>query len=140
MTFSQVLATLPNGLHDAQLRRLEVDYERKRLRFELEVWVGNLRDSDSRQSHRPAILTFSDLAYLIVEPPTAGSMPLEAETLRIDAGEGHPKQSSSELPVPPPDTTVTWIYLTEPNTFLIFAAGEASLEWTGPATSSASTV
>jgi len=134
MTFRQLIASLPNGLHDAELRRFELDYEQRTLRFELAVWVGNMSDPKSRELYRPAILTFADVAYLVAEPPAA-AIPLDPGAIRIDAGEGRPKQSSTELPEAPSSTTVTWIYLEEPNTFLMFAAGEATLEWTGPAQS-----
>ena len=134
MTFRRLVASLPNGLHDAELRRFELDYELRRLRFELTIWVGNLSDPKSLELYRPAILTFADVAYLVAEPPAA-AIPLDAGTIRIDAGEGRPKQSSTKLPDAPSNTTVTWIYLEEPNTFLMFAAGEATLEWTGPAES-----
>jgi hypothetical protein len=135
MTFRQLIASLPNGLHDAELRRFEMDYEGRRLQFDLMVWVGDLSSPHGRELYRPAFLTFRDVAYLIVESPSADSVPLMAETIRIDAGEGRPARSSSEIPTAPANTSVTWIYLGEPNTFLIFAAGEASLEWTGLAES-----
>jgi hypothetical protein len=134
MTFRQLVASLPNGLHDAELRRLELDYEQRKLRFELAIWVGSVSDLKNRELYRPAILTFDDVAYLVAEPPAA-AIPLDSGAIRIDAGEGRPKQSSTELPDAPSNTTVTWIYLEEPNTFLMFAAGEAALEWTGPAES-----
>jgi hypothetical protein len=75
-------------------------------------------------------LTFADVAYLVAEPP---AIPLDSGAIRIDAGEGRPEQSSAELPDAPSNTTVTWIYLDDLNTFLMFAAGEAALELTGPA-------
>jgi hypothetical protein len=57
---------------------------------------------------------------------------LKAGRIRIDAGEGQPAQSSTTLPVAPADTRTTWMYLKELNTLLLFSAGNASLEWTGP--------
>jgi len=129
MTFRQLVASLPNALHDAELRRFELDYEQRKLRFELAIWVGNMSDPASRELYRPAILTFADVAYLVAEPP---GIPLDSGAIRIDAGEGRPKQSSTELPDAPANTTVTWVYLDDLNTFLMFAAGEATLEWTGP--------
>ena len=135
MTFRQLLASLPHGLHDAKLRRFEMDYVERRLRFELDIWIGNLNSATDRELRRPALLTFDDVAFLIIESPSAESVPLMAETIRIDAGEGRPARSSSEIPAAPANTIVTWMYLEEPNTFLMFAAGEATLEWTGPAES-----
>ena len=33
--------TLPNGLHDAEVRRITVDYERRKVTLEVAVWVGD---------------------------------------------------------------------------------------------------
>jgi hypothetical protein len=55
MTFRKLVASLPNGLHDAELRRFEFDYEQRKLRFELAIWVGNLNDPKSREVYRPAM-------------------------------------------------------------------------------------
>ena len=133
MTFRQLLASLPHGLHDAKLRRFEMDYVERRLRFELDIWIGNLNSATDRELRRPALLTFDDVAFLIIESPDPKYPLLESERIRIDAGEGQPAQSSSKIPSAPANTTTIWVYLEEPNTFLLFAAGDASLEWTGAA-------
>ncbi|MGH6930388.1 MAG: hypothetical protein ACREEV_18870, partial [Dongiaceae bacterium] len=64
MTFRQLVASLPNGLHDAELRRFEMDYEQRKLRFEVAIWVGDISDPKRRELYRPAILTFADVACL----------------------------------------------------------------------------
>jgi hypothetical protein len=131
MTFDEVAASLPNGFHDAELQRFEMDYVLRTLRFDLVVWIGNLDDPGRRELYRPARLTLDDVAFLVIEPPDVNYPSLTAGRIRIDAGEGQPPQSSSTLPVAPAGTRTTWIYLEELNTFLLFAAGNASLEWTG---------
>jgi hypothetical protein len=133
MTFRQLIASLPNGLHDAELRRFEMDYVRRRLQLDLSLWVGDMRGSGSRETYRPAHLNFDEVAFLIIEPPDAKHPSPESGTIRIDAGEGQPPQSKSEIPDAPANTSVIWVYLEEPNTFLLIAAGDASLEWTGAA-------
>ena len=35
MTFEEVAASLPNGFHDAELQRFEMDYVHRTLRFNL---------------------------------------------------------------------------------------------------------
>jgi len=133
MTFQEAATSLPNGFHDAELQRFEMDYVHRTMRFDLVVWIGNMDDSQRRELYRPARLTLDDVAFLVIEPPGVNYPSLTAGPIRIDAGEGQPPQSSSTLPVAPTGTKTTWIYLEELNTFLLFAAGNASLEWTGPA-------
>jgi hypothetical protein len=64
----------------------------------------------------------------VIEPPDVSYPWLKAGPVRIDAGEGQPPQSTTTIPLAPPGARTTWIYLEELNTFLLFAAGNASLE------------
>ena len=132
MTFEETAAALPNGFHDAELQHFEMDYGHRKLRFDLVVWIGDMDDSRRRELYRPARLTLDDVAFLVIEPPDVNYPWLKAGRIRIDAGEGQPPQCSSTLPVAPAGTRTTWMYLGELNTFLLFSAGHASLEWTGP--------
>ena len=109
-----------------------MDYVLRTLRLDLVVWIGNMDDSQRRELYRPARLILDDVAFLVIEPPDVNYPRLKAGRIRIDAGEGQPPQSSSTLPVAPAGIRTTWIYLEELNTFLLFSAGNASLEWTGP--------
>jgi hypothetical protein len=133
MTFEEVAASLPNGFHDAELQRFEMDYVHRTLRFDLIVWMGVMDDSRRRELYRPARLTLDDVAFLVIEPPDINYPWLRAGRVKIDAGEGQPRQSSSTVPVGPAGTRTTWMYLGELNRFLLFAARNALLEWTGPA-------
>ena len=132
MTFDEVAASLPNGFHDAELQRFEMDYVHRTLRFDLVVWIGNMDDSLRREIYRPARLTLEDVAFLVIEPPDTNYPWLRAGPIKIDTGEGQARQSSSTLPVAPAGARTTWMYLEELNRFLLFSAGNASLEWTGP--------
>ena len=42
MTLEEIENSLPNGLHDAEVHRLIVDYSQRKLTVEVAVWVGNL--------------------------------------------------------------------------------------------------
>jgi hypothetical protein len=132
MTFEEVAASLPNGFHDAELQRFEMDYVHRTLRFDLVVWIGDMDDSRCRELCRPARLSLEDVAFLEIEPPDINYPWLKAGPIRIDTGEGQPLQSSSTLSIAPAGTRTTWMYLGELNRFLLFSAGNASLEWTGP--------
>lgn len=132
MTFDEVAASLPNGFHDAELQRFEMDYVHRTLQFDVVVWIGNMDDPGRRELYRPARLTLDNVAFLVIEPPDTNYPWSRAGRIRIDAGTGQPRQSSSTLPAAPTETQTAWLYLEELNRFLLFSAGTASLEWTGP--------
>ena len=132
MTFSEVAASLPNGFHDSELQRFEMDYVHRKLQFDLVVWIGAMDDTRRRELYRPARLTLDNVAFFVIEPPDTSYSWLKSGAIRIDAGEGQPGQSATALPSAPDGTSMTWMYLGELNRFLLFSAGNASLEWTGP--------
>src|SRR5262249_54538640 len=132
MTFQETAASLPNGFHDAELRRFEMDYVRRQLQFDLVIWIGDMDAPGRRELYRRARLRVDDVAFLVVEPPDVSYPSLQTGPIRIDGGEGQPRQSSSALPTAPPGTSISWMYLEQLNRFLLFAAGNAALEWTGP--------
>jgi hypothetical protein len=48
--------TLRNGLHDARVSRIAIDYEKRKLILDLDVWVGDM-DSDPHEiweAYKPA--------------------------------------------------------------------------------------
>jgi hypothetical protein len=50
-----IAATLPNGFHDAFLRRLVLDFAEQRATLTLNVWVGDLhaKTDAEREAYRP---------------------------------------------------------------------------------------
>jgi hypothetical protein len=132
MTFQEVAVSLPNGFHDAELQRFEMDYVQRLLQFDLVVWIGDMDDKRRRELYRPARVTFESVGFLVIEPPDTSSPWLKPGRIKIDAGDGQPPQSVSALPNAPAGTSIMWLYLGEVNRFLLFSAGNASLEWTGP--------
>ena len=138
MTFDELTDTLPNGFHDSELNRLEMDYLTRKLVFDVLVFTGGVDNPQKVQMYRPARVTVENVAYLVIEPPDPREPPdpsypwVEAGGISFDTGEGQPSQSASILPTAPEGTTVTWMYLYDFNRFLLFAAGDATLEWTGP--------
>lgn len=138
MTFEELTDTLPNGFHDSELLRFQMDYLTRRLVLEVVVWIGDMDNKTEKETYRPARVTVENVAYLVIEPPDPREPPdssypwLEPGSITFDTGEGQPSQSASILPTAPEGTTVTWMYLYDFNRFLLFAAGDATLEWTGP--------
>jgi hypothetical protein len=40
MTLDELAVSLPNGFHDAELKTLALDYERREARLVLDLWSG----------------------------------------------------------------------------------------------------
>lgn len=131
MTFQELFQRLPNGFHDAELLLFEMDYLNRRMTCNLLIWTGDMENEFGRELYRPACLTLDGVAYLAIEPPDIRYDWLVSGAVVVEVGEG-PRKGTYSLPDPPPGTSTIWFYLRQTNSFLYLAAGNASLEWTGP--------
>src|SRR5580704_13582201 len=99
MTFQEVDELLPNGLHDAELRRFEMDYVQRKLDFYLDLWIGDMEDPpEGREVYRPVHLIVQNVAFLIIEPPDPMYPWHDPGPITVDAGAGKPPQVSSSHP------------------------------------------
>lgn len=134
MTFSELLDTLPNGLHDAELHGISFDYEKRQLVLEVEAWIGRMDEPPvKREAYRRGRLVADQVGYFAVDPPDShhdydSSSP---GSVRIDAGEEEPGKKQEDLPNTPSGHTANWIFLSDHNCYIRFTAVTASLEWTG---------
>lgn len=129
MNLKELEASLPNGLHDAQLRHLEVDYTGRSASLVLSIWTGNSVGStrEAREVYRTARITLHKLAFASVDAPEKVG---GAGKLRIDAGAGVAPTSNLRLPSNLPTTCfVHWIFVSEWNAFIHVAAEAASITW-----------
>jgi hypothetical protein len=127
---SELVQTLPNGLHDAELRTFAVDLSQGSLTMDLDVWVGDMDDLARREAYRVARLTLGGLRYFVVDPPGTASW-LEGPSVRIDVGFDPPPRSTSTTPEPPSGCYSAWFFLGELNSFMHTIAETAALEWHG---------
>jgi len=137
MTLDEIAATLPNGFHDAELQTVAIDYPTSEARLILDLWIGDMGGTEAeRESYRLAEVTLSGLAFWISEPPDARYPYSDIGAHRIDIGSVDTLKSKrpAELPPAPIGTFTNWIYVTDWNAFIYFAAKRASLEWRGAAT------
>lgn len=65
VTLDELEGQLPNGLHDAHLEKLEIDWPNERLSFEARADVGN----DGTELERRLKVTVTGLVYCAIEPP-----------------------------------------------------------------------
>ncbi len=145
MTFEELSNSLPNGLHDAELERLEIDYAQRLLTISAEIWVGSMNDPPTtREAYRKAKITLSGLCFCVIESPDP-AYPYQqvAPTvddfapLKLDAEQV--ARSSVTIPKTllaslPPGAFVHSLFVSDWNSFVHFAASDAQLEWVAAAT------
>ena len=83
MNIEEVERSLPNGLHDAVMRRYVVDYEQRTLEFDIDIWVGNLDSNveEERERYKPGTLKFEGLEYFVIDPPSEVQLVFEPFSL-----------------------------------------------------------
>ncbi len=78
MTLEELENSLPNGLHDAEVRKITLDYEHRQLTVDLAVWVGNMDEHrDLREAYKAAQVQISGLLFAVMEAPDR-VIPLES--------------------------------------------------------------
>jgi len=72
VTFEQLERSLPNGLHDAELVGLQVDYAAREAVLTVNVDIGGSDDdaSQSSQNYRAARIRFFEIQFVVIDPPT----------------------------------------------------------------------
>lgn len=125
-TLAAISAELPNGFHDAELCRFDVDYERAELVMALNVDVSDPDVSDDPE-YRPLQLSFSGLAFMAIDPPRSTTALSAPKALWIDAGDGQPSTSPVELPPLPESCFLCWFFVSEWSAFIRVAARDAKL-------------
>ena len=86
MSIEEVEKSLPNGLHDAVMRKHVVDYESRTVEFDIDVWVGDLdsKHEEEREKYKSGKLKFEGVEYFVIEPPS--DVKVLFETFSFSAG------------------------------------------------------
>lgn len=132
MTLTELADTLPNGFHDAELERLDLDYATRTARITLNLWIGDLHSvsESDRERYRCGQLTLSGFQYFIIETPDYDDHADGAPA--IDIGELHELTNPPLIKIPArqsADLFENWIYVNWWNSFMYVAAREARWEW-----------
>jgi hypothetical protein len=124
MNVFEAASTLPNGLHDAVLKRCAVDFGAGEATFELDAWIGDLdaEKEKERELYQAIELRLLGLIYLHLEP--GGDWHLRpVEPTRVDLCDAdsitHPEVQGMM------DYFKARLFLEDRNAFLHFAAREA---------------
>jgi len=130
MTLEELENTLPNGLHDAEVQSLSVDYAHRSLALELMVWVGSMDDPpEGREAYKTGRLEISGLVFLIMEPPDA-KYPYRVESRLtvdiVDPGTGLDAELLASLPE---GAFCHSFFVFQWNTCMHFAGKHAEMTW-----------
>jgi hypothetical protein len=130
MTLEDVENSLPNGLHDAELYRLQVDYPRGTLQAELAVWIGDMGDpSEKRERYRRGRIEITGLVFLIMEPPDSRYPVQKSTKLTIDGCDQRQSLSAALLNALPENSFFRSLWVGEWNAFIHIAGTGAKFSW-----------
>jgi hypothetical protein len=128
MTIEELLSRTPNGVHDAYLLNLDVDYRKAALRLVLKWWIGDLHSEieEERERCQEGTLTVHGLQYLVIESP--GAVAGYEEPSYIDGFVTRPQDiTRTSLPSIADDAFRYSIFVGDWNSFLHFAGTSAEV-------------
>jgi hypothetical protein len=133
MTLKEIEADLPNGLHDAQIKRIEIDYEKRTAKFSLLLWTGDLSSEDEslRETYEEGELIIKDFIYCIIEPPDPTYPHSSASPITISAGSTTEQTINPQPKVrleSPEGAFAYWFFVREWNSFIHIAGMDASMQ------------
>ena len=134
MTLEEISDSLPNGFHDTQIKKINLDYANREARLDLEIWIGT--DSSTKgedpDTYRAAQLILSQLLFCVIEPPDPNYSYQEGKPLWVDAGSSPYTQISTSIRLPEPlpeGAFIHWFFVNNWNAFIQVAAKNARLEF-----------
>jgi len=130
MTLEELENTLPNGLHDAEVQRLDVDYAQRKVTFELAVWVGDMGDPpEKREAYKSGRLEITGLIFLVMEPPDPRYPFRISSKLTIDGTDARKSLDVELLATLPADSFFRSLWVNQWNACLHVAAKHAEMTW-----------
>ena len=131
MSIEKIEESLPNGLHDAIMRKHVVNYENRTLEFDIDVWVGDLdaKDEEEREKYRPGKLKFEGLEYFVIEPPSDVKVLFEPFSFSAGNPEVDKIKPSVTLPEPPEGTFCTFFFIYKLEAFMHICASKVEFNY-----------
>jgi hypothetical protein len=141
MNLEDLEATLPWGLHDAYLERIEIDWPKAELVLDVRVMITEHQEMDQR-----ARISVTGLVFCAMDPPeidpARGYDPTAEHGLWIACGTGAANDDArSRLPKTPGGCFLHWIFVRQWNRFIHICGQSAELTWleTAPVSSRTAT-
>ncbi len=131
MTLEEIEMSLPNGLHDAHLAKLDIDYVKREARFHIHVDVSDAESKETSGQYRSGNLTLLGLLFCVMEPPDSRYPYRDNRALWItSSGPVRSEDISVKLPEPlPQGAFVHYLFVNDWNAFIYLAAMDANFEW-----------
>ena len=126
MSIEELEKSLPNGLHDAVMRRHVVNYEKRTLEFDIDIWVGNLDSNveEERERYKSGTLRFEGLEYFVIEPSSEVKLIFEPFSFSAGNPEVDKIKPSVILPVAPKGTFLTFFFIYKLEAFMHICASK----------------
>lgn len=127
----QIEKSLPNGLHDAEIRKLTMDYENARLVLSVSVLTGiPSQPYPDREACRSAEISFLQVQFYSVEYPQAGSSFRHPGNVSFSYENTPPDQLPvGLLDVLPPETLCYSLFIRDWLSHIHIGAGEVAFSW-----------
>jgi hypothetical protein len=136
MTFAELDNSLSNGFHDAALKSVTVDYERRTVSMKLSLKVGNPDGPrEKRDDCRDAQVEINGMILWIVDPPdpneefkAAGELWI-ADSYETGSIPQFTKHLSGVLTAVPADAFVHSFLVNDWNSYIHVAGRDCSIGW-----------
>jgi len=130
VTLEDIENSLPNGLHDAQIREIIIDYRHRTLRAEVAVWIGDLSGPvETHEKYRPGQLEITGLFFVIMEPPDPRYPFGNSKNLTIDGCDLRQNLDAELLKSLPEESFFRSLWVGEWNAFIHVAGTDARFSW-----------
>lgn len=128
MTLEELERTLPNGLHDSEVRCISVDYGQREVVLDVVVWVGNMSDPpERREAYRSGRIQITDLVFFVMEPPDPKYPFGDSAELTIDGCDMSKNLNRELLQLLPSNAFFRSLWVDEWNAFIHIARGTLRL-------------
>jgi hypothetical protein len=133
VTLEELELSLPNGLHDAEMQRVSIDYQQRTMTIDLSVFVGEIdAPLEQREAYREGTLLISGLQFASIEPPDANYPLSEPGASRIDSCDMTKNLDPNLVKALPASSFITSLFIDDWNAFIHFAGLAAEIKWRAP--------
>jgi hypothetical protein len=143
MTLEELAHTLPSGFHDSALKGLSIDYERRTLRLDVSLKVGDPDGPrEQRDDIRDAEVEISGVVFFVIDPPCPDPAYDFVSSGELWIGDGYGTRSIPKfteaidqklLNAVPEGAFVQSFFVHDWNSFVHVAARECAMKWIGAA-------
>jgi hypothetical protein len=133
VTLEELEDSLPNGLHDAEIQRICIDYQERTMAIDISVFVGDVdAPLEKREAYRDGTLLISGLRFATIEPPDARYPFSTPGASRIDSCDMTKHLNPSLLEAMPQGVFVRSFFVDNWNAFVHVAGVTAEIQWKAP--------